>query len=242
MKYIKNVFSIERTLSKLEDERKNPIYTTAQAVLPVLMGFSLRIRSFNALNNMIKENEFKNILPKGIKLPQIDAIRDTLKVIDIKGLRGMLKYGISKARDNKVFEAGMINGLTVVAIDGTQTFNSDKKSCENCLKSFKKGKKEQRNSHSSMVLSTVGEGARLVIDFEQYKPGEDKAVKDEGELTAAKRLIKRVSENQKKLIDVVVYDAIACNSEWINACIESNLETVVRAKNNNNESLREIRK
>jgi hypothetical protein len=60
------------------------------------MGFLLRLRSFNELNNMIKGNEFGNILPKGIKPPQIDAIRDALKVIDIKGLKEILIHGISK--------------------------------------------------------------------------------------------------------------------------------------------------
>lgn len=242
LNYIKKVFHIEKGLSKLTDGRKNPRYTTAQAVMPVMMAFLLRVRSFNTLNNMIKCDEFRNTLQRGMKLPKIDAIRDTLKVININGLRQMLAYGIHKTKQNKVFDTGTIDGHVVAAIDGTQTFNSDKKSCENCLSAFKKGKNEKRNSHSSVVLSTVGEGSKLVIDFEQYKPGEDKAVKDEGELTAAKRLVKRVSENHRELIDIIVYDAIACSSEWINACIEANLETVVRVKNNNVESIRGIKK
>ena len=123
-----------------------------------------------------------------------------------------MQKGIVKARENKVFDNGTLDGYVVAAIDGTQTFNSDKKSCENCLTSLKKGKQETRNFHRSVVLSTVGAGAKLIIDFEQYKPCKDSAIKDEGELTAAKRLIKRVSENNKNLLDVVVYDAIACNS------------------------------
>jgi hypothetical protein len=137
---------------------------------------------------------------------------------------------------------GTIAGFVVAAIDGSQTFNSDKKMCENCLKSFKKGKEEKRNFHSSVLISTIGDGPKLIIDFKQYKAGEDSVKKDEGELTAAKRLIRRVSENHKKLIDIVVYDAIAANSEWINACIEAGLETVVRVKNNNVESIKEIKK
>ncbi len=240
--YTKKVFNINKSLGKLTDGRKNPTYTTKQVVLPVLMGFLLRIRSFNTLNNMIKENEFKNILPKGEKLPLIDSIRDTLKVIEIIGLREMLTYGIRRARENKVFEDGTIDGLVIAAVDGTQTFNSDKKNCDHCLKAFKKGKTEERNFHSSVVISTIGKSPKLTIDFEQYKSGIDNATKDEGELTTAKRLIKRVLNNHQKLIDVVVYDAIACNSEWINICIESGLDTVVRVKNNNNYSIREIRK
>jgi hypothetical protein len=75
IKYMKKVYNIDRNLERLTDGRKNPTYKTNQVILPVLSGFLLRIRSFNELNNMLKTNEFKDLLPKGIKLPKIDAIR-----------------------------------------------------------------------------------------------------------------------------------------------------------------------
>ncbi len=76
----------------------------------------MRIRSFNELNNMIVANEFKNILPRGMSLPKIDAIRDTLKVVDISKLRDILRDGINKARENKVFDNGTIDGYVVATI------------------------------------------------------------------------------------------------------------------------------
>ena len=242
VKYIKDVYNVEEGFRNLQDERINPTYKTDKIVLPVLFGFILRIRSFNELNYMIKSNEFKNVIPKGCKLPGIDSIRDTLKVIEINGLREMLKCCIIKTRENKVFDNGTINGLVVCAIDGTQTFNSDKKKCENCLSVLKSNKNDYRNHHSSVVLSTVGNvRTKLVVDFEQYKPGIDNASKNEGELTAAKRLINRVSKEHKNFVDVIVYDALACNSEWINACIKSGVDTVVRVKKNNIKSIRETK-
>ena len=48
--------------------------------------FLLRIKNFNELNLMIKSNEFSKLFPRGIKLTQVDSIRDTLKVIDINGV------------------------------------------------------------------------------------------------------------------------------------------------------------
>ncbi|SHI29154.1 hypothetical protein SAMN02746098_03809 [Desulfosporosinus lacus DSM 15449] len=87
-------------------------------------------------------------------------------------------------------------------------------------------------------MSTIGLGPKLVIDFEMYKPEQDSASKDEGELNIGKRLISGVGKSHKTLIDVVVYDALACNSVWINHCITHGLDVVVRAKNNNNKSLR----
>lgn len=44
------------------------------------------------------------------------------------------------------------------------------------------------------------------------------------------------------MIDVVVYDALACNSVWINHCRNLGIDTIVRAKNNNNKSLRFVKK
>ena len=242
VKYIKNVFDIEKGLNNLTDGRKNPTFKTKIVVLPVLFAFILRTRSFNELNNCIVENEFKNLLPRGCKLPKIDAIRDTLKVIDVSKIRVILKDTVRKARENKVFTNGTIDGYVVAAIDGTQTYNSDKKSCDKCLKASKKGKKEQRNFHSSVVLSTIGDRARLVLDFEPYRAGVDKAEKDEGELTTAKRLIERTTTDHKGLIDVIVYDAIGCNSEWLNACDEVEVDAIVRVKCNNINSVKEIKK
>ena len=127
IKYIKNVYNIELEIRKLVDGRVNPSYKTGQVMLPVLFGFLLRIKSMNELNCMLKENEFKKLFQKGTKLPQIDTIRDTLKVIDLKGLANINKGIIKKAIENKTFVNGTIDGYTVVAIDGTKIFGSNKK-------------------------------------------------------------------------------------------------------------------
>jgi len=65
-------------------------------------------------------------------------------------------------------------------------------------------------------MSTVGSGLKLVIGFEMYKPGRDSVSKDEGELKVAKKLISSVVKSHEKFIDVVLYDALACSSVWIN--------------------------
>jgi len=204
--------------------------------LPVLLGFLLRIKSFNELNFMVKNNEFSKLLPRGTKLALIDATRNTLKVIDINGLSQINQHIIKKSVENKVFENGTIDGYTVAAIDGTKLFGSNKKSCPECLKN-NKGKKTH-SFHSGAVMSTVGIGPKLVIGFEMYKPGQDSASKDEGELNVAKRLISSVAKSHHGFVDVVVYDAPACNSIWINHCKSHGIDAVVRAKNNNNNSLR----
>ena len=48
--YMKSVYNTEYGLNKLEDGRVNPTYTTAQVVTPVILGFLLRVKSFNELD------------------------------------------------------------------------------------------------------------------------------------------------------------------------------------------------
>ena len=239
VKYMKKVCHVDRGLNKLSDGKVNPTYSTGQVILPVLFGFLLRIRSFNELNFMIKNNEFSKLFPRGTKLPQVD-VRDTLKVMDIDGLKQINQHIVKTAVENKVFENGTIDGYMVAAIDGTKFFGSNKKSCSECLKNTKDDK--THCFHNGAVMSTVGIGPKLVIGFEMYKPGKDSTSKDEGELNVAKRLIADVVKSHRKLIDVVVYDALVCNSIWINHCKSLGIDIIVRAKNNNNKSLRLAKK
>ncbi len=145
IKYVKKVYGIEDGLKSLTDSRKNPLYTTGEAILPVFLGVLLRIQSFNELKYKIKSSDFKNIIPRKMKLPQIDTIRETLKVIDIQGLYKMHSKIIKKAKRNKTFEEGTIDGYTVAAIDGTKLFGSYKKSCSECCSASKKIEKQRQH-------------------------------------------------------------------------------------------------
>ncbi len=99
--YLKNVYHIERGLNKLSDGRVNPTYSTNQVIQPVLFSFLLRIKSFNELSFMIKNHEFRQLFSRETKLPQLDAIRDTLKVIDLDELKLISHYIVKTAVENK---------------------------------------------------------------------------------------------------------------------------------------------
>ncbi len=239
VRYIKDVYHIERGLSKLTDGRVNPTYSTAQVVTPLLLGFLLRAQSINGLGLMIKQGEFQKLFSKVTKLASVDTMRDTVKVIDLGGLASMLKSTITKAIRNKAFENGTIDGYTVTAIDGTKLFGSYVKHCPKCLSTVIKGKAHYY--HSGAVMSTIGDGPKLVIDFEMYNPKIDSTKKDEGEVNAAKRLLSRVLDTHRTLIDVVVYDALVCSSGWFDHCIQGEVDTIVRVKKNNNKSIRQVK-
>lgn len=60
----KKVFDIEDALKALSDGRKKSTYTTAESVLPVFLGYILRMQSFNELNYKLKSNDFRSFISR----------------------------------------------------------------------------------------------------------------------------------------------------------------------------------
>lgn len=79
---MKKTFKIEDKLNQLKDTRVNPTYSTAEGIVPVLLGFLVSIQSLNELKYRLKSKDFKGILSRKTKLPQIDNIREVLKKQD----------------------------------------------------------------------------------------------------------------------------------------------------------------
>ena len=101
IRYAKKVYCIEEGLKTLRDGRTNPSYTTGEVILPVLLGFFMRIQSFNELKYKIRTGDFINIISRKMKLPQIDTIRDTLKLLIIKDY---IKYIVRSLRRQNVIK------------------------------------------------------------------------------------------------------------------------------------------
>jgi len=83
IQYLSSVYDIGSKIKKLRDNRTSPKITTSSIAFTLLIGFMLKIRSFNQLDDWLEHNDFRRIVPRKMKLPRIDAIRDSLKVIEI---------------------------------------------------------------------------------------------------------------------------------------------------------------
>lgn len=241
IQYMKKTFKIEDKLNQLKDTRVNPTYSTAEGIVPVLLGFLVRIQSFNELKFRLKSKDFKGVLSRKMKLPQIDTIREVLKKIDLLGLGDLATSIVKIAKQNKVFKNGTIDGYTVAAIDGTKLFGSNKKSCPECCRTTLKNGKIHA-AHNGVFMSLVGSHPKLILDFEMYKGTSDSSEKSEGELSTAKRLLEKVRQTYKGMVDVVVYDALACNSVWINHCITNEFTPVIHVKENNISSIKVVKR
>jgi hypothetical protein len=166
---------------------------------------------------------------------------------------------IAKAERNKVFREGWHGALRYVAIDGWEPFCSRHRHCSECLERRVRVKATDDSTvvvveyyHRYAVALLIDERFDLLLDFEPQLPKDlrpptpkgkqtprlVKASLDEGEQTAATRLIKRVHETFR-WIDVVVTDALYANGPFLTTLDRLGLGAVIVARKENEEPLRE---
>ena len=228
LNYVSNVYGLGEKIKALKDARSNTKISTPAIAMVVLIGFMLKIRSFNQLDDWLENGDLNNLVPKKMRLPRIDAVRDSLKCFDVNGLESMHDSLIRESKNNKLFRDGTIDGYKVVAFDGVELFESTKKSCSSCLTRIIN--EVPHYFHRSIVAAYVGKDPHIVLGHEMLKPKKDSSKKDEGELTGAKRLMEKLYKRHHHFADVVVYDALACNVPWINTVTSYNMDAVVRVK------------
>lgn len=187
IKYIKNVYNIDKQIEHISDKRLNPTYKAPQITSLVLTGFLLRIKSFNQMNFMIKTGEFNNIVSSKNEVPRIDSIRNSLKSVDLNILRKINEMIIKKSVRNKVLDDGTIDGLNVAGIDGTNLFNNQSPHCDDCI--LKRNKGKEYYPHSCAVISLIGGGPSLVLDFEMNKHKNEANDTGAGELLSSQKLL-----------------------------------------------------
>ncbi len=124
LQYLSSVYDIGGKIKKLKDKRVNPKIRTSSIAFTLLIGFMLKIRSFNQLDDWLEHNDFRRIVLKKMRLPRIDAIKDSLKLIEITDIQTLHHNIIRTSTKNKLVRNGTIDGYKVVAFDGVELFES----------------------------------------------------------------------------------------------------------------------
>jgi hypothetical protein len=190
----------------------------------------------------------------------VDTLARSLSQMDLDSVRAVLIEMVRKAERNKVFREGWHGALRYVAIDGSEPFCSRHRHCPECLVrrvSVKDNdgtiKKVPEYYHRYAVAFLIDERFDLVLDIEPVLPKDlrplvvkgkgptarlVKTALDEGELTAATRLVKRVRQTFH-WIDVVVGDALHANGPFLTTLDSLGLGAVIIARKEHEEPLRE---
>ena len=230
MDYINGVYRLSEYVRKIRDGRQRRGIKTNVVAYILIFAFALQVSSFNRMKYLMEDNKrrFQNLLPKGTRIPKIDAVRDIVKQMEMSGVRQMFDGIIDKAIENKVLRENTINGLRVAAVDGVELFSSKVKSCEGCLTREVQG--EEEYFHKAVVCMTVGADPHIALGIEMLGPKNDGSDKDEGEMTGVKRLLRKINREHYHFADVIVADALYMNAPFINLVKGIGMDVVVRAK------------
>jgi hypothetical protein len=264
LSYGRKVFGLRSGLGRVVDVRRAPQTSTGHVAAAVFYTGLLRIRSFNALEPRLGEKPFLRLVGAAAeteRLCSVDTVGRSLCGMDLDSVRAIAVGMLEKAERNKVFREGWHGALRYVAIDGWEPFSSRHRHCPECLVRRIKVKakdgtpigEEAEYYHRYAVALLIDERFDLVVDIEPVLPKDlrpltvkgtgatarlVKASLDEGELTAARRLVKRVKQTFG-WIDVVVADALYANGSFLATLDSLGLGAVIIARKETDEPLRE---
>lgn len=252
--YGRKVYHLRERLQGACDARNSPKTSAGLVSAAVFFCGLLRVRSFNALEPKLREKNFLRLVGAPAQrqsLCSADTLSRALRVACIESVREISTGMLAKAERNKVFREGWLGALRFVAVDGWEPICSYRRHCKQCLVRQVEIKRRDGSVekvpqyyHRYVVAMMIDERLDLVLDFEPLLPGDlrpdggTEDDEDEGELTAAKRLLRRVKMTYPWL-DVVVADGLYPNGPFLTLVTELRMGAVIIMRKENNEPLRE---
>jgi len=253
--YGNKTYDLRHLLESLTDGRSDDsTIPTFHVVASTFFCGLLRIRSFNALEPKLQERSFIRLVGPDAdvaSLGSVDTVGRVLRQIENDQARNVTVEILAKAERNKVFREGWHGALRYVAIDGWEPISSYNRHCDHCLIREVKVKKpdgsldkRKQYYHRYVVAMLIDERLDLVVGLEPILPadlrpdGGTKDNEDEGELTAAKRLLRRVKQTFGWL-DVAVADGLYPNGPFLSLLKDLRMGAVIIARKQSDEPLKE---
>ncbi len=254
--YAKKVFRLEKRLAGVRDRRQDPRVGTALVARILFLVGLLRVRSFNALEPKLAEPEWKKMLgvstKRSGKVCSVDSLSYSLHRMELPTVRSVLVDIIKKAERNKVFREGWHGAMRFVAIDGWEPYCSRERCCSACLTrevtigQGKHKKKVTEYYHRYVVALLLDEKLEVVLDIESVRSvdvrkekGDVRAPGHEGELTAAKRLVRRLRTTYGRWLDVLVCDALYGCGPFLTVAKQCGFGVIAVLKKGTDEPLKE---
>jgi len=227
---------IGNSFAKIQDHRGNKItYSIRDSLLTAFAAFSLKYESFNLFfedldESKEKQNNVKNLyqireVPSSTRLKEIIDPIASSNIYPVYGdIFRELQRG--KALENFVF----LDNYYLLALDGTQYFQSEKIHCKNCL--IKKNKNGTESySHQMLAGCIVHPAIKQVIPVAPEPiQNSDGDTKNDCERNAAKRFIKRFRSEHPKLPVIIIEDGLASNGPHIRELQNYNMRFIIGAK------------
>lgn len=153
------------------------------------------------------------------ELPYWETIQDVFINLKISELRDIQKYIVKTLIRSKMFDKYRFNGAFQLLFDGTGLSNHDYNLNGNCLK---RKHKDGKVSYYKYVLECKLIVGNIVIsldsEFIENKNMLTEKQKQDCEINAFKRMIKRIKRNYPKYKFIITGDALYATNPIINIC------------------------
>lgn len=191
---------------------------------PSMLEFQRKLQNIRHSNNLKTIFDVKSI-PRSTQLKEVvDQVPST----DIEPLFHHFFNRVQRGKHLEQFR--YIDGKYIVAIDGTQYFESESISCPCCLtKTMKNGNKLYY--HQVVAATIVRPGLRQVIPLapEPIKNTDGNA-KQDCERNAGKRLVEKIRDTHPKLGIIITGDDLYSNGPFIKHLKEHRMSYIIVAK------------
>ncbi len=165
------------------------------------------------------------------ELPYWETIQDVFIHIDLEELRDIQKYIVKSLLRSKMFDKFKYNNSFQLLFDGTGLSNHDYNLNDNCLiRKHKDGKV----SYYKYVLECKLVVGNIVIsldsEFIENESMLTESQKQDCEIKAFKRMIKRIKKNYPKYNFIITGDALYATTPIINLCKKYNWNYIFNFK------------
>ncbi len=241
---------LRRQFESVEREEKSASYD--YPLSDVLMsGFAMLFFQDPSLlafqERMLKKHQRCNLQTMfGVgAVPKESQMRERLDAVSAEGVREFMPALFEQVRRTgwarewlvEVSDGGTAGAYYVMAMDGSDYFSSERLHCEKCL--VRRDRTGELHYHHTVVAATlVKSGKRLIlpIDAEACGP-QDGSEKQDCELNAGKRLVRRVRREHPHLRLIVTGDDLYSHVPFVQACEQARLHYVLVAKPDSHQEL-----
>jgi hypothetical protein len=209
-----------------------PRIPTQAVVRSVLIMFLTRLGSLNALEQTRASAFWRKWLGSS-KLPSADSLGRIMDRVDAGSIRQAQRALYARLKRNKALKP-TTNGLTALVIDGHESHATYRRCCPGCLERPIKTRQGERTQfyHRHVTAMLLGKQYSTWIDAEPLGPNDN-------ELTAARRLLRRVLDNYPRAFDILLGDALYTDAKVYALLTERGKDVLTVLKANQPDLLQE---
>ena len=235
---------LNEKLANVKDERNQSYITYAPELIlfTVIMKNVSGIVSMNKMtkdfnNDVVIENIATSLGYDSLEeIPHYDTINDFLKSLEIVELEKIRDYMIRELFKKRSLEKfRLLDMLWCIAIDGSQLFSFKEKHCEHCLKKEHKnkdtGEVERTEYYHTVLEAKLVLGDMVFSILIEFIENENESVsKQDCEINAAKRLMKKLKYKFRKLNICILGDSLYSCESIYELCDEYKWKYIFRFK------------